>query len=938
MTGPRYAIGIDLGTTNCTLAYVDLAASPRRVAVLPVPQLDSPRTVIADPLLPSYFCYATEAEIAQGEVDPLTGAPAAEPRGYVVGALARTRAAELPGRVIHSAKSWLAHAGIDREAALLPFASDEIPAELKLSPVEASSAYLGYLRAAWDATVARGDPALAFAAQRIVVTVPASFDEGAQQLTRRAALLAGYPPGLRLLEEPQAAFYAWLQGDGAAGATAATRLAAALPGLADRPATVLVVDIGGGTTDFSLFRLRQLDGAQVDIERIATSDHLLLGGDNVDLLLAHLAESELMAGSDERLSRRQWSHLLPQARALKEALLAGDEAGEAYRLAVPGSRGGLFAGALSVALPAARARECVLDGFFPLVEADARPLARRSGLREMGLPYAADTAITRHLAAFVRGHAIDAVLFAGGTLRPPALRQRLLAQLARWQPRSPVELPLADLHLAIAEGAAAFAALDAAAPGRIRGGYPHSVYVELQGDPRQGAPTLVCVLPQGVAAGATVQLPAPEFDLVVNRPVRFSVHTSSRRPADVPGTLATREPAAFHALPPLQTTIVTDAAGFNPRTSAAQTLRVTLAAGLDELGVLELALVERASGRRFRLEFNLRRPLVATLPDDPAEAVVPPSPGVGETALAAARARIDAHYGRKPSAQPGDGVKGLARELERILGQERSRWNTTLLRSLWPALHPGITRRGRSLAHETSWLYLAGFVLRPGYGVAGDPWSVQQLWECHDLGLAHRKEKSAQANWWMMWRRIAGGLPAEPQQALFAEALPELRRSPAEFVEGTRLLGSLERVALGEREELAAWLVDLVAREKAANQAHLFWALARLLGRVPLYTSADSVVPPAVVEAAFERLAALDWRRPALAPLNGVFASACRRTGLRSLDIDDAVRAAVVAKLQRSRASGEELRRVRETAEVSAAEREALFGEALPAGLVLVAP
>ena len=935
MSGPRYAIGIDLGTTNCTLAYVDLAASKRRVAVLPVPQLDTPRTVVDDPLLPSYFCYATEAEIAQGELDPLTGEAPAEPRGYVVGALARARAAEMPGRVIHSAKSWLAHAGIDREAALLPFGSDEIPAELKLSPVEASSAYLGYLRAAWDAIVARGDPTLAFAAQRIVVTVPASFDEGAQQLTRRAAELAGYPRSLRLLEEPQAAFYAWLHGDDDAGATAATRLADALPTLAAHPATVLVVDVGGGTTDFSLFRLRTGSGAPVDIERIATSDHLLLGGDNIDLLLAHLAERELMAGSDDRLSRRQWSHLLPQARAMKETLLAGDDAVEAFRVAVPGSGGGLFAGALGVALPAARVRECVQDGFFPLVEADTLPLPRRSGLREMGLPYAADTAITRHLAAFVHGREVDAVLFAGGTMRPPALQQRLLAQLARWQQRTPVALPLADLRLAIAEGAAAFAALDAGAPGRIRGGYPHSVYVELQRDPRQAAPALVCVLPQGVAEGTTVELPTPEFDLVVNRPVRFSVHTSARRPADAPGALAALDPTAFHALPPLQTTIVTDAAAFNPRTSAAETLRVTLAAGLNELGVLELALVERGSHRRFRLEFNLRRPLSATTTG---AAVAPPSTGVGDTALAAAQARIDAHYGKKQPAADGDGVKGLARELERILGQERSRWNTTLLRSLWPVLHPGITRRGRSLAHETSWLYLAGFVLRPGYGAAGDPWAVQQLWECHDLGLAHRKEKSAQANWWMMWRRVAGGLPAELQQTLFAAALPELRRSPAEFVEGTRLLGSLERVALGERQDLASWLIDFIAREKAVNQAHTYWTLARLLGRVPLYTSADTVVPPAFVEAAFARLSALDWRKPALAPLNGVFASACRRTGLRSLDIDDAVRADVVDKLRRSRASNEDIRRVREYAEVSAAERDALFGEALPAGLVLAEP
>jgi hypothetical protein len=395
------------------------------------------------------------------------------------------------------------------------------------------------------------------------------------------------------------------------------------------------------------------------------------------------------------------------------------------------------------------------------------------------------------------------------------------------------------------------------------------------------------------------------------------------------------EPAGFHPLPPLQTTLVTDAAGFNPRTSAAETLQVTLEAGLTDLGVLELALVDQGSGRRFRLEFNLRRPLV------PAAVAVPsaaPPIGVGDAALAAAKARIEAHFGKKQPAVAGEGVKALTRELERILGRERIRWNTTLLRALWPVLHPGITRRGRSLAHENTWLYLAGFVLRPGYGASGDAWSVQQLWECFDLGLVHRKEKSAQANWWMMWRRVAGGLPADLQERLFAAAWPELRRAPAEFVEGTRPLGNLERVALAQRQELASWLIDLVAREKAANQAHVYWTLARLLARLPLYTSADTVIPPALVEQAFARLSPLDWRRPALAPLSAVFATACRRTGLRSLDIDDAVRVEVIDKLQRSRASPDDVRKVRESAQVSAADFEALFGEDLPAGLMLTEP
>ena len=245
-------------------------------------------------------------------------------------------------------------------------------------------------------------------------------------------------------------------------------------------------------------------------------------------------------------------------------------------------------------------------------------------------------------------------------------------------------------------------------------------------------------------------------------------------------------------------------------------------------------------------------------------------------------------------------MKSLVRDLERILGQERDRWTSSLLRSLWPAVYPGITRRGRSLAHENTWLYLAGFVLRPGYGSDLDPWRVLQLWECFDLGIAHKKEKSAQSNWWMMWRRTAGGLDSDQQERLFSAAFPELKGAIGEFVEGTRMLGSLERVAVPRKLELCTLLIDRITRGKAANQQHVFWALARLLGRVPLYGAADSVVPAAAVEEYFCRVEGLDWNKLGLQALGTVFSAACRRTDLRQLDIHDPIRARVIEKLRRS--------------------------------------
>jgi len=936
VTSPRYAIGIDLGTTNCSLAYVDLRQANASTATLAIPQLQSLRTTIASPLLPSFFYFPTEAEIEHGQLDPFSAETTDEPTGYVIGAFAREQMTALPGRVIHSAKSWLAHAGVDREAQMLPFASEEIPAELRLSPVEASSAYLGYLKDAWDHAFAREDSGNAFVAQRIVITVPASFDEGAQQLTRMAAEMAGYPSTVRLLEEPQAAFYAWLEEQSHhAPCSPGAPLLQCLPGIAEQPQTVLVCDVGGGTTDFSLFRIAPVRSAadRPAIERIAASDHLLLGGDNIDLALAHAIERQLKPGTDDRLSRSQWSHLVPQARLLKERALDTEADSQAtFHIAVPGEGASLFASALDTTVSRAEIQDVVLEGFFPFCPRDELPRARRVGLREIGLPYAADSAVSRHLAGFLRGRSVDAVLFAGGSMRPTAIQQRLLAVIESWQGRRPAHLPLADMSLAIAQGAARFAALPEGSKERIRGGYPHSVYLELQRAGSDSATQLVCVLPKGFEEGGSLKLAKPAFELLVNRPVRFTAYTSNRREDDVAGTLVMLEPQAFHPLPTLQTTIMLDDERFNPRTATEQTLSVQLEARLTELGGLQLALVSSALGRSWELEFNLRKPVTADMVAGPGE---PESPGVTAEAIQAAEARCALFFGKKQSLDPAHKVNALVRDLEKILGQERHRWNLPLLRALWPAIHPGITRRGRSLAHENAWLYLAGFVLRPGYGTDLDHWRVMQIWECFDLGLVHKKEKSAQSNWWMMWRRTAGGIPADEQEKLFAAALPQLRQSAAEFVEGTRLLGSLERIALPHKLELSALLLDRIRRGKAANQSHVFWALARILGRVPLYTSAETVVPPSVVEDYFDRVESLEWREPGLQPLVSVFSAACRRTNERLLDIDEGVRARVVEKLRQSGAKDIQLSNVREYHEVSAADRNDLFGEQLPAGLRL---
>jgi molecular chaperone DnaK (HSP70) len=930
----RYGIGIDLGTTNCVLAYVDLKKEDAGAAVLPITQRTSFDAIRESPLLPSFFYYATETETARGSLSPFGPDARDELIGYVIGTFAQDQMSRLPGRVIHSAKSWLAHGGVDREAPMLPFGSEEIPPELRLSPVEASAAYLEHLKLAWDRLFALEDPGNAFVEQRIVITVPASFDEGAQALTRKAAALAGYPGELRLLEEPQAAFYAWIASGSAAAPGA--QLLDCLPALAERPQIVLVLDIGGGTSDFSLFRIAPAHSAspRPAIERIATSDHLLLGGDNIDLALAHLMERLLKPGTDERLSRQQWGQLVPQARSLKERIFeAGPAAAEVFPISVAGEAGSLFRSALSAQVSRDTVEQLVIEGFFPLSPAAEMPRGRAIGLREIGLPYAADTAVSRHLAAFLSGRPVDAVLFVGGTLRPRLFQERILALIESWQGRRPAQLSLQDMSLAIAQGAAHFAALLESGRERIRGGYPRSVYLELQRQEGENTPRLVCVLPQGFEEGGVLELASPAFHLLVNRPVRFTAYSSNRRAGDAAGTVVALDADAFHALPPLHTTLVLDGNGFNPRKAEEQRVRVQLEARLTELGVLQLALVDDRTGQHWLLAFNLRKPPPAPQPAEPGDAAALRVP---LQAVQAAQSRIALFYGKKQSLDPKDNVKSLIKDLERQLRQDRERWSIALLRSLWPSLYPGITRRGRSLAHENAWLYLAGFLLRPGYGDELDPWRMTELWQCFDLGLAHRKEKSAQSNWWMMWRRSSGGLDPEQQQRLFDAALPQFKASAAEFVEGTRLLGSLERIALPHKLELAGLLLNLVLKGKASNQPHIFWALGRLLSRVPLYTAAETVMPAAVVEDCFAQVESLDWKKLGLQSLTSVFSFACRRTNSRALDIHDDVRARAVAKLTRSGASSAQIRVVQEYCEVLAADRNDLFGEQLPAGLRLI--
>ena len=928
MALPRYLIGIDLGTTNCVLAYLDAGAQDYRPQVLPVPQWDSPTSTVKSQTLPSFNYLSTSAERQSGFPAKGSELPAL-PGAWVPGIYARNRMADTPSRVIHSAKSWLCHGGIDRTAAILPWQSEEVPPKDRLSPVQASSAYLVYLKEAWNRAHADAGAQGSFENQAIVLTVPASFDEAAQQLTLEAAQLAGYPEGISLIEEPQAAFYDWL-GWGAH----VSELLCLLERVPERSARVLVCDIGGGTTDLSLFEVAgdPLSPTGLTLRRVAVSEHLLLGGDNIDLTLAYLFEQKLTGGA-RKLSGGQWNQLQVQARELKERILAREgegEGDEAFTLTLAGTGAGLFASTLSASITAAEVRKTVLEGFFPDCQASDRPGKKGAGLREWGLPYAHDTAVTRHLAGFLEGREVHAVLYNGGSVTPAFLRRRLTDLVTRWQGGlAPVVLHNDAMALAVARGAARYGQILHAhrAGERITGGHARALYLEVVRSKEKRVPTLICVLPKGMEANQSVRIENAEFDLLVNQSVRFQCFFSNRRLHDPAGELVPWREEEFQPLPPLQTAIHLPSGRAKP---ANNRLRVTLECTLNELGLLQLFCVERDGPGRWRLDFNLRRPAGAEREvEAPQDA--PPRKELGE-----AIGLVLSLYGKKrdpglPEARP----RQLMRQLEKTLGAPRENWDSAALRGLWPAIMQGMNRRSRSVDHEESWLYLAGFALRPGYGFPLDESRIEELWRLFDLGMAFPGEKRVQVQWWLLWRRTAGGLNARRQEKILDKILPKLPQQ-IETAEVLYLAGSLERVSLDRKLQVVKLLCGGLRKPQISNKVPYAWALGRLLSRVPLYAGPDVILPPLEVERLFLQLRELDWKDPAYASLNPLFAQAARRTERRGIDLAPELRQEILQKMRESKARPEELQVVREMVPVKDADRVRQFGESLPSGLVLV--
>ncbi len=919
MARARFSIGIDLGTTNCAMAFVPLDGETSQSEMFPVPQWETLAALSESLTLPSFLYLPSESEAAQ-----MLGRESGG-REWISGRFARKRASESPGRVAHSAKSWLCHHAVDRSAPFLPWRSDEIPIEKRISPIQASALLLEYLRGAWDARFARDEAP--FCHQEITLTVPASFDAVAQRLTLDAARQAGFPDNVRLLEEPQAAFYRWLERHASPDPLKLPEIGAC---------RVVVIDIGGGTSDFSLFEISRKPGSSLPhIKRVAVSDHLLLGGDNIDLAIAHHVEPRL---ASEPLSPTQWNFLVAQCRDLKERCLAS-AAGEEFPVSVPSQGSSLLGKALTARIRRAEVESIALDGFFPGCNADDRPSRTQAGLREWALPYAADSAITRYLADFLRDRPrVDAILFNGGSLHPEALRLRLQQQIAKWQGSdAPQILDNSEPDLAVARGAARFGSLLQRRAERIEAGAARAVYLEVQHwqtkDDHQTA--LVCILPRGAAAEEEFKISQPGLDLRLNHPVRFQPYYSTRHDTDEAGSLVPLNDRDFHRLPPLQT--VAKLTVRRPHTGGDR-LSVTLSAKMNELGLLQVACVsaDPRVKQSWPLEFNLRPHEPGEEPSLGKATVARRDPGVEDARLAAARTRISSLFSQPLNRRDKLSATNLLKSLEQTLGTPKANWNWVLIRELWTTLHEHIGCRKESIEHEETWLILAGFLLRPGFGADGDEARIDQLWQIQTDGLAY-PGKRIQLQQYILWRRVAGGLRRERQETILAPESPKLTTQKGPAPELIRLAGSLERISQDIKIDLINRFLE-TARNLAENKqycAPYLVSLGLLLNRAPLYAGMENVIPPDYVERAYAALSDLDWGETELMEIQTLFLRAARVIDNPNLDLPRSVRERIAAKLEKSGVASLKIERIRRFVPVERADRAGLFGEALPPGLVL---
>ncbi|MCF6202502.1 MAG: hsp70 family protein [Methylococcaceae bacterium] len=911
----QYLVGIDLGTTHTVVAYTnaDKSILKPKIKIFQIEQLIAPGEVASRSLLPSVRYHPAEGELSGADI---SFSPTGETA--VIGEAARLLGAKTQGRFVSSAKSWLSHPAVDHTADILPWSSSEDVQ--KVSPLDASASYLIHVRTVWGHKF----PEAPLENQIVVITVPASFDEVARSLTLEAAKIAGLS-NIRLLEEPQAVCYDWLR-----------RNSVDIKQKLEKVHLLLICDVGGGTTDLTLIKVAHGQG-EPKLTRIGVGDHLMLGGDNIDLALAHLAENRLIK-NESKLSAADLSQLLEQCRVAKERMLSID-APEQVNVTLLGGGSKMIGGSRSAQLSKEEVRNIALDGFFPLSALTDLPDKKRSGVVEFGLPYAAEPAISKHIAAFLKLHSQasadalgqesyvpDAILLNGGVFRSKPITQRTVDLIDSWSQQQPLLLENEYPELSVAFGAVSYAIARRDKKNKIGGGAARSYFllvdINKQAENKQG----ICVLPRGTEEGVEIVLKEQQFALRIGQPVQFHLASTTGDTKYKPGELVNINEDRFNLLPPLAVAFEGEDKG---------EVNVQLAVTQTEVGTLKIQCISIDNdSQRFDVEFQIRKKghsgsqTTAKLPENFSQAAV----------------KIQLVFGSKSKKIDPKAVKSLRADLEKVLGLSRAEWNTPLLRELFSVLLEGSKFRRRSENHERVWLSLVGFCLRPGFGYPLDDWRVEQLWKNYPQTIQFVNEKQNWTEWWTLWRRIAGGLNAEAQENIFKDISKFLNPAAARqaglakqvkmrgYDDMVRLAGVLERLPVTNKILLGEWLLKRLQKSREPNQT--WWAIGRIASRVPFYGSHHNVIPADTVVVWLQQILKVDWKK---IPQAGFAATLITRmSGDRARDLDELIRLQIVEKLKTSKSPVSWIEMVEAYKELDEQEEKQIFGEALPPGLKLI--
>lgn len=891
----KYVLGIDLGTTNIVVSYCSLTDKDSDIKIFPIPQVVAPGQIEALPLLPALrYHYADEFDESATQLPWKTDAINSELANAVIGKFAQELGNKTPSRLVSSAKSWLGYRGESNAEIHLP---EQAPEGVQTcTPLEATASYLAYIAAAWDHQF----PDAPIAQQSVVITVPASFDDIARALTIEAIKRAGFKD-FSLLEEPQAACYYWV----------AEHNTEALKGHKH----LMVCDVGGGTTDFTLIKIGKFseNSPVPELERIAVGDHLMLGGDNMDLTLA----VRVLQKMELEPTQLNMSQLLVQCQRAKEILLS-DEAPDEIRIQLQTGGSSLFGSVKETRLTQKEVQQALLDGFFPLVASGSHPKSRKRSLSDLSLPYPADAAISRHISSFLSNEQQalseaesdaqemvipDVWLLNGGPFLSEQIQARLKALVDGWSSDNNITwLTNPEPQTAVAKGATLYGRAKEQNQKLIKSAVVRHYFLKVASAEGDKA---ICLLPKHTELNTAQQL-AQQFTLRKGQKVQFDIgYSLEEKSFSLGETLPWHE--SLHQLPGLKTTLEGDS-----------DVEVRVVAQLDELGVLNVVLHEVDSANQHELAFNLRNE------EDTSQAELHPN-------IYKAIAAIDSWFGpagKKPAKEP------LRKTLEKLLGK-RDSWNSADARYLFDHLLVQVSRRRRSEIHERTWFNMAGFCLRPGIGYPGDKQRIEAIWSLYSQGIQFVQSAEIWAQWWAFWRRAAAGLTQEQQLILYTDTnhvLPANKRKQggkvkitAAVEEKIRLIGSLERLPTDIKLNVLNSIGNQLGDKKVNKD--MAWSAARLINRKMVYADSRFVVPVEVAQNLIEKALQQDWKNnPNLALL-----AVSGAKPVADIDpIDEKLKQQIAERL-----SSQDSYLAILKGDESANQNNQLWGDELPSGLIL---